>query len=120
MRPNIEAGLSCVVALVLCCLAGVAAPPSEFVRETTIWTRLDPLMWPCLFAGPALALLACALLPFTTRGAAALCIAAVGASMLGVSLAWGIDAQAGLRGLVVPIGILGIPALGALSALRHR
>ena len=40
--------------------------------------------------------------------------------MLGVTLAWGIDAQASLRGLLVGIWMLGIPALGALSALRHR
>jgi hypothetical protein len=77
-------------------------------------------MWPFLVAGPALALLACALWPFTIWGAAALCMAAAGASMLGVAVAWSIDAEAGLRGLLVPIALLGVPALGAVVALRHR
>jgi hypothetical protein len=118
--PKITVGLSCVAAFAFCCMAAVGAPPSEFVREANVWMRLEALMWPFLFAGPALALLASSLLPFTMRGAAIVCALAAGASMVGVALAWGIDAEAGFRGLVLPIVFLALPILGAFVALRYR
>jgi hypothetical protein len=119
MSASSRAGLSSALALVLCSMCGIRAPPSEFVREPSIWTALEPLMWPTLFGGTALALLALLLALFTPRGAAVTCIAASVTSMLGVTIAWGIDANARPRGLLLPIALLAVPVLGAMQALRQ-
>ena len=75
-------------------------------------------MWPCLFGGVVLALLALVLAAFTARGAAVTCLAACVGSVLGVVLAWGVNAEATIRGLVVPIGLLSLPALCAVDLIR--
>jgi hypothetical protein len=122
MSATSKAGLSSMLALVLCSLAGIGAPPSEFVREPTIWAALEPMMWPALFGGTALALLALILALFTPRGAALTCIAASVTSMFGVAIAWGLDANGTPRGLLLPIAFLAVPALGAIEAIHqsHR
>ena len=76
-------------------------------------------MFPSLFLGPPLALLACVLTVFAPRAAAVACVAAAVASMLGVTLAWGIDAETGLRGLVIPVAFLAVPIFGAVEAFRQ-
>jgi len=108
-----------MLALVLCSLSGIGAPPSEFVREPSVWTALEPMMWPALFGGMALALLALILALFTPFGAALTCIAASVTSILGVTIAWGIDANAKPSGLLLPIAFLAVPALGAVEAIRQ-
>jgi hypothetical protein len=40
--------------------------------------------------------------------------------MLGVTLAWGIDANASLRGLWLSIAFLAVPARGALEAIQQN
>jgi hypothetical protein len=100
-------------------MVAVGALPSEFVQEPSLWLRLESIMFPALFAGVVLALLGLVLAPFTTRSSAISCVAAAGASMVGVTLAWGIDAEAGLRGLVFPIALLTVPLLGAVEAFRQ-
>ena len=119
MNAGTKAGLSSVLAVVLCSMSAIGSPPSEFVQEENLWTSLEPLMWPCLFAGAALAFLALILVPFMTRGAAYACMAAASVSTLGVTFAWGVDAEAGLRGLVVPMALLAVPVLGAAESIRQ-
>ena len=111
--------MSSLLALFLCAFIGIGAPPSEFVREPTIWTRLEPLMWPCLFGGVGLAVLASGVAPFAGRVAALICLAACVMSMMGVVFAWGVDAQGTFRSLVAPFALLLIPACGAIDVIRR-
>jgi hypothetical protein len=103
----------------LCTMTALGAPPSEFVQEPSIWLRLELLMFPALFSGAMLALLALACSLFWARAAAVACAGAAAASMVGVLLAWGIDAEASPRRLLLPIGLLALPAIGAVDALRQ-
>ena len=119
MTAHSKVGLSSLLGLVLCSLAAVGAPPSEFVQEPGVWLRLEPLMFPALFLGVVLALLALVLSLVVVRPAAVTCVGAVAASMVGVTVAWGIDAEASARSLVLPLGFLALPALGAVEALRQ-
>jgi hypothetical protein len=117
-----RAGLSSTLALALCSIVAVGAPPSKFVQQPSIWLRLEPMMLPALFGGVGLALLALLLAVFWGRGAALTCAGACAASMAGVIVAWGMNAEAGLRGLVLQMVLLALPALGAIEALwqAHR
>jgi hypothetical protein len=117
MSANTRAGVSSMLALVLCSIAAIGAPPSEFVRKPSMWWTLEPLMWPALFGGTGLGLLALVLAPFTTRMAALACIAACAASMFGATIGWGLNANARLRGLLLPLAFLAVPALGAIEAI---
>jgi hypothetical protein len=106
-------------ALALCSMIAIGGPSSEFVQEPTIWTPLEPAMLPMLLAGACLALLALVLAFFAPVAAAVTCIAAATASMLGVLLRWGIDADVGPKALLLPIGLLAMPMLGAAVAIRQ-
>jgi hypothetical protein len=114
-----KAGLSSLLALILCAMTALGAPPSEFVQEPSIWLRLEPLISLALFSGAMLALLALMFSPFWARAAAVACAGAAAASMVGVLLAWSIDAEANPRRLLLPIGLLALPAIGAVDALRQ-
>ena len=119
MSASSKAGLASLGALALCSIVAIGAPPSELVQGPTIWTRLEPAMLPMLFAGVFLALLALVLAFFAPVAAAIACIAAATASMLGVLLGWGVDAEAGLKALLLPIALLTMPVLGAADAIRQ-
>jgi hypothetical protein len=119
MSASSKAVWASLGALALCLMAAIGAPPSEFVQEPTIWTRLEPAMLPMLFAGPCLAVLALVLTFFAPGAAAITCIAAATASMLGVLFGWGVDAEVGLKALLLPIALLTMPVLGAAGAIRQ-
>jgi hypothetical protein len=118
LTANVKAGVSSTIAFVLSCFAGVGAPPSEFAREPSIWLKLEPVMFPALLLGVLLALAAMLTAPFTARISGIACVAAMMASMLGVAVGWGTDAQATPRGLLLPMAFLAIPLLGGADAIR--
>jgi hypothetical protein len=126
LDPNVsaysKAGLSSLLAFVVCSMAAIGAPPSVLVQEPSFWRRLEPIMVPALLAGAVLAPLAMILALVAARAAAITCIGATAASSCAVLVANGIDAEAGLRGVVIAMVLLAVPALGALDALRqlHR
>jgi hypothetical protein len=118
MREGIQIGLCSAVALVVTCLAGIGAPPSEFVQEPNIWLHLEFLMWPSLFSGIGLSGIALFLTAFFHfRGAAVACVAAIIVSMIGVIAAWGIDAGATAGVLLKVLTVLSLPMIGALNVI---
>jgi hypothetical protein len=117
MSALVKTRVSCSLAVVICSLFGVGAPPSELVRGPSVWLRFEPLMVPLLSFGVLLAVTAFLLSLATTRAAAYVCIAATSATMLGMALAWAINAEAGLRAFLFPLAFLSAPALGAAEAL---
>jgi hypothetical protein len=122
MGAHIKAGLSNLVAVLLCALSVLFAPPSQFVQEPTIWHRLEPLMLPTLFLGVVLALLGLFLVLFSARAAAMCCIGASIASMVGQTIGWGDNGASGAPGvsfLVIPLAVLTITVIGAIAALRQ-
>jgi hypothetical protein len=120
MREGIPVGLSSAVALILSGFACIGAPPSQFVQEPNIWKHLEFLMWPSLFAGVGLSGIALFLTAlFHFRGAAVVCVAAIIVSMIGVIIAWGIDADATARVLLKSLAILSLPMIGAINAIRR-
>jgi hypothetical protein len=118
MNPIAKTRVSCLLAVVVCSLFGVGAPPSEIVRGPSVWLQFEPVMVASLVLGALLALIAFLLSLGTPRAGAYVCMAAVVASTIGMIIAWGINAEAGWRALVFPIGFLAAPALGAAEALR--
>jgi hypothetical protein len=118
MTASAKIGASSLLMLVLSLLAAVGAPPSEFVQPPSIWLRFALLMFPALGAGVLLAFVALFAATSAPHAAGALCLAAVFASSVGILIGWGIDAMAGLRGLM-PITLLAVPALGCVEGLRQ-
>ena len=118
MTPVSKVGVSSILVFGLSCLAAVGAPPSEFVQEPSVWLRLEPAMFPALLLGVLLALAALVLAPFVPRMSAIACMGSAASSMFGVFVGWGIDAEGGLRGLLLPITFLAVPLLGAAESLR--
>ena len=119
MIPKNKVGISSLLALAICSFVAIGAPPSHFVQQQHVWTRLEPLMWLSLFSGPAFSLIACVLAIFSVRASAAACMIGVAMSVLGLTLAWTVDAEAGFRGLVLPIAFLAVPFIGGVEATRH-
>ena len=119
MTSASKAGVSSILVFGLSCMAAVGAPPSEFVQEPSVWLRLEPAMFPALLLGILLALAALFLAPFVPRMSAIACMGSAMSSMLGVFVGWGIDAEGGLRGLLLPIAFLAVPLLGAAESLRQ-
>jgi hypothetical protein len=118
MREYIQVGLSSLLAFIITILLVIGAPPSEFVQEPNIWLKLEFLMFPLLFGGVALSLLALFLTLFTPRGAAVSCISATMTSMVGVIIANGIDAEATTAGLFDVMIVLSFPMICALDIIR--
>jgi hypothetical protein len=84
MSAASKVALSSLLVLALASMAAIGAPPSAFIQGPSFWLRLEPFMFPGLFTGVALALLALALAPFVGRAAAIACMGAALASMVGV------------------------------------
>jgi hypothetical protein len=116
---RITAGVSSLVAVVFCSFLALGAPPSEFVQEMSIWHRLLPMMFPALFCGIVLALVGLVLSLFAICAACVACVSACIITTMGVTIAWGNDAQSGLRELVMSLALLTIPIVGAAAACRH-
>jgi len=119
VREEIQVGFSSLLALILSGFLGIGVPPSEFVQEPNFWLQLEFLMFPLLFAGVGLSVVALVLTPFTVRRAALTCLAATVASMAGVIIAWSIDAEATHRGIVLSAAVLSLPVAGALDIIRR-
>jgi hypothetical protein len=82
-----------ILALLLAVLAGVGAPPSEFVTRDSRWWTVDPLMFPALFAGVVLACIALIAsgIGSALRAAAWLCLLASLSTAAGTVIAGGIS-----------------------------
>lgn len=118
MKEGIQVGISSAAALILTVLAGIGAPPSEFVQGQNIWRHLEFLMWPALFSGVGLSLIALFLTAFIRfRIAAVACVAAIIVSMIGVITAWGIDSEGTPLILVKSLPILSLPMIGAMNVI---
>jgi hypothetical protein len=119
MATKLIVAVSSLLAFAFCSVCAVGAPPSEFVDGPNLWTYFEPVMLPALLGGPLLALGALVIVPVFVRAAAGSCVAVVFVSAVGVTVAWGLDAEAmGFRPLLLPLATLSIPAQGALSGIR--
>lgn len=119
MNPRLQAGLASLLAVVCCALEGVGAPPSEFVPPGSLWWALEPLMWPGLFAGVALAcaavLVSC--VPSAGRSGAYLCLVSCMSTSIGVVACIAISAHYSWRAGVLDAALIGAPALTAVDAI---
>jgi len=118
LRARLQPLFARILALVSCTLLGAGAPPSEFAPQDSVWWVLEPLMWPGLFAGVGLALLAALGSCIAPRVGAILCLAACASTGVGVVAAAGISAQYPARAALFDGTLLAIPVLMALDALR--
>jgi hypothetical protein len=113
--------LASVLAVIFYAFLGVGAPPSEFAPRESAWWTLEPLMFPALFGGVFLAIVAVvsSCLPSGMRGAAYFCLAATISTGTGVVVAEGIAEHFSIRVVGVSVVLLAIPALAAIDVLRR-
>jgi hypothetical protein len=117
-RARLQPLVASMLALASCTLLVVGAPPSEFAPQDAVWWMLEPLMWPGLFGGVGLALLAALGSCFAPRLGAILCLAACASTGVGVVVAAGIGAQYPARAALFDGTLLAIPVVTAVDALR--
>jgi hypothetical protein len=96
---------------------GVGAPPSEFAASSSQWWSLEPLLFPALGDGVVLALAALVASLFRTSLGATLCLAAVGSTAIGTTVAAGISDHPSWRLLAMSVAFLVLPGLAAVHAL---
>lgn len=118
MRNRVALGS--ILALLLAVIEGVGAPPSEFAPKDSMWWTLYPLMWPALFGGVVLALVALiASVVSPVRPAAVACLVAALSTVSGVVIATGISDHRALTFYAVNVGLVLIPAAVALNVLTR-
>ena len=107
------------LALVVALSAGIGAPSSEFVPKDSWWWTLDPLMWPTLFGGVVLALVALGeSVVGWVRGGAIVCVLASLSTVTGILIAAGTSNRQALAFYAVFAGVTLIPAVVAVSVFH--
>jgi cation transport ATPase len=121
MRNRLQGVVASLLAVFSSVFLGIGVPPSEFAPTDSLWWMLEFLMWPALFGGVALAVAAfvASCLPWSTRVAALLCIAALTSTTIGIVVAAGISAMYGLREAVFDAVVIGLPSLLAFDTFRR-
>ena len=85
-----------------------------------MWWTLDPLMWPALFAGVVLAVVAViASAASRVRGAAVICFIAALSTASGIVIAAGTSDHRALAFYAVNVALVSIPAVVALNVLTR-
>jgi hypothetical protein len=110
------------LALVLAVFLGIAAPPSDFVPKSSVWWELEPAMFPLLFSGVLLSLLALAFTGLATRlrVGAIFCLLAALATASGLGVAEGISAKVAWSFDAACLTLLAIPFVVAVVVLTRR
>jgi hypothetical protein len=112
--------LASILALLLALAAGVGAPSSEFAPKDSVWWTLDPLMWPALFGGVVLAVVAViASAAAGVRAAAILCFLASASTATGIIVAAGTSDRRDLVFYGVNVAVVAIPAVVAVIVLTR-
>lgn len=118
LNARFQVALASALTLSLSIFCGIGAPPSEFAPRSGTWWALEPLMFPALFGGVALAIAACiSSLSAGVRASAYLCIAAALSTGLGVVISTGISERPALRFLAIVALLLAVPAFASARAL---
>ena len=107
------------LALFVALAAGIGAPSSEFAPRDSAWWTLEPLMWPTLFGGVALGLVAIATSIVSVRGGAIVCVFASLLTVTGIVVAFGTSDHQAPVVYVIFVGVALMPAVVAASVF-HR
>src|SRR5262249_47625200 len=99
--------------------AAIGAPPSEFAPRDSFWRKLEPVMWPGLFGGVVLGLIALAASAVSVRGSAIVSVVGSLSTAAGIVAAAAVSNYQVLAFHVVFVTVAMIPAIVAISALRR-
>ena len=111
--------LASALALLVALNAGIGAPASEFAPKDSWWWTLYPLMWPTLFGGVVLGLVALATSIVSVRGGAIVCVLASLSTATGILVAAGTSDRQALAGYAAFIAMALIPAVVAVTGFRR-
>lgn len=111
--------MASALALVVATQAGIGAPPSEFAPRDSWWWTLDPSMFPALFGGVILSLIALVTSVLATRAAAVLCVLASLSTAVGVIIAAGTSDHPSIGFYSVCLIFVATPALISMTAFRR-
>lgn len=98
--------------------AGIGASSSEFAPKDSAWWTLGPLMWPSLFGGVVLGLIALAASIVSMRSGAGVCVLASLSTVTGIVIAAGTSDHQALVFYAIFVGVALIPAIVAASVFH--
>lgn len=112
--------LASILALLLALLEGVGAPSSDFAPKDSVWWTLDPLMWPALFGGVVLAVIALiASIDAGLHAAGIVCFLASTSTAIGIVIAAGTSDHRHLVFYALNVVVVAIPAVVSVSVLMR-